>query len=102
MCAKIQDAWKPIPDKVSSCLDGGIVYIVQPAGGFRSTKAVHRAELFDSKKLVPTTENPAMISYDDQDSEPTSPVSSTHSHASSSSDSDSEFTVYVAGHVTDN
>ena len=58
------------------CVGGGNVYIIQPTDGFGSTKAVYRAELLDSKELVPTTENPAMTSDDNQDSEPRAPVSS--------------------------
>jgi len=36
-----------------SCLEGGNVYIIQPAGGFGATKA----ELLDSKEMVPNNEN---------------------------------------------
>ena len=88
--AKIQDAWKSMPYKVLSCLDGGNVYIIQPADGFGPTKAVHRAELLNSNELVPATENPAMIADSDQEAEPLTAISDVHSVASSSSDSELE------------
>ena len=88
--AKIQDAWKSMPYKVLSCLDGGNVYIIQPADGFGGTKAVHRAELLNSNELVPATENPAMIADSDQEAEPLTAISDVHSVASSSSDSELE------------
>ena len=77
----------------SACLEGGNVYIIQPADGFGATKAVHRAELLDSNELVPTTENPAMIADSDQDAEPLSAISEVYSGASSSSDSEDELEV---------
>ena len=88
--AKIQDAWKSMPYKVLSCLDGGNVYIIQPADGFGGTQAVHRAELLNSNELVPATENPAMIADSDQEAEPLTSISDVHSVASSSSDSELE------------
>ena len=66
------------------------MYIIQPTDGHGSTKAVHQTELLDSKELVPTTENPAMNSDDDQNSESRAPVSSAHSNASSPSDYEDE------------
>ena len=88
--AKIQDAWKSMPYKVLSCLNGGNVYIIQPADGFGGTKAVHRAELLHSNELVPATENPAMIADSDLEAEPLTAISDVHSVASSSSDSELE------------
>ena len=88
--ANIQDAWKSMPYKVLSCLDGGNVYIIQTADGFGPTKAVHRAELLNSNELVPATENPAMIADSDQEAEPLTAISDVHSVASSSSDSELE------------
>ena len=79
-----------MPYKVLSCLDGGNVYIIQPADGFGGTKAVHRAELLNSNELVPATENPAMIADSDQEAEPLTAISDVHSVASSSSDSELE------------
>ena len=91
--AKIQDAWTPMPYKVLSCLEGCNVYSIQPADGFEATKAVHISELLDSNELVPTTENPAMVTDSDQEAEPLSENSDVHSDASSSSDSEDELEV---------
>ena len=82
-----------MPYKVLSCLEGGNVYIIQPADGFGATNAVHRAELLDSNELVPTTENPAMIADSDQEAEPLTAISDEHSGTSSSSDSEDELGV---------
>ena len=81
--AKIQDAWKPTPYKVLSCLEGGNVYIIQPADGFGATKAVHRAELLDSKEMVPNKENTELPSDDNQ----VATTLPTDSNSSMSSDS---------------
>ena len=51
--AKIQDAWKPTPYKVLSCLEGSNVYIIQPADGFGATKAVHLS-CWTARKWCPT------------------------------------------------
>ena len=91
--AKIQDAWKSMPYKVLSCLEGFNVYIIQPADGFGTTKSVHKAELLDSNELAPTTENPTMITDSDQEAEPLTSISDVHSGTSSSSDSDDELEV---------
>ena len=48
------------------CLEGGNVYINQPADGFGATKAVRRAELLDNKEMVPNNENTELPRDDNQ------------------------------------
>ena len=87
--AKIQDAWKPTPYKVLSCLEGGNVYIIQPADGFGVTKAVHRAEMLDSKEMVPNNENTELPSDDNQEAV----ALPTDSNSSMSSDSEEDLDI---------